>query len=268
MLHGVINALRGRVRLEAEGAFPERLLNLCAQRGVLFWNVEWLEPTRLRFTVTRRGWRTVLPLGEKAMCTVTRAGQDGLLAFLGRFRRRYALLTGLALSLAAVCVLSQFVLTVEVAGNQRVPTAVILSELRRQGLRPGAYGPGLDEAGISTRALLQLPELSWMSVNLYGTRAQVLVREATPKPEVVDLSRTGDVVARAGGIITRMDTLSGEALVKEGEKLKTTQADASVHGVGLESVKQIVASCGGDIKIEYTDSRFLVQVLLYLEDAA
>ena len=71
------------------------------------------------------------------MCTVTRAGQSGLLAFLGRFRRRYALLTGLALSLAAVCVLSQFVLTVEVAGNQRVPTAVILSELRRQGLRPG-----------------------------------------------------------------------------------------------------------------------------------
>ena len=217
MLHGVINALRGKVELEAEGAFPERLLNLCAQRGVLFWNVEWLEPTRLRFTVTRRGCRTAVFLGEKAMCTVTRAGQSGLLAFLGRFRRRYALLTGLALSLAAVCVLSQFVLTVEVAGNQRVPTAVILSELRRQGLRPGAYGPGLDEAGISTRALLQLPELSWMSVNLYGTRAQVLVREATPKPEVVDLSRTGDVVARAGGIVTRMDTLSGEALVKEGD---------------------------------------------------
>ena len=106
MLHGVINAVRGKVELEAEGAFPERLLNLCAQRGVLFWNVEWLEPTRLRFTVTRRGCRTAVFLGEKAMCTVTRAGQSGLLAFLGRFRRRYALLTGLALSLAAVCVLS------------------------------------------------------------------------------------------------------------------------------------------------------------------
>ena len=217
MLHGVTNALRGRVRLEAEGAFPERLLNLCAQRGVLFWNVEWLEPTRLRFTVTRRGWRAVLPLGERAMCTVTRCGQDGLLSFLGRFRRRYALLAGLVLSLAAVCVLSQFVLTIEVVGNERVPTAVILTELYRQGLRPGAYGPGLDAAELRTRALLRLPELSWMSVNLYGTRAQVLVREATPRPEVVDESRTGDVVAKAGGIVVRMDTLSGEALVKEGD---------------------------------------------------
>ena len=53
MLQRLVNALRGSVRLEVEGAFPERFLNLCAQRGVLFWNVEWLEPTRLRLTVAR-----------------------------------------------------------------------------------------------------------------------------------------------------------------------------------------------------------------------
>ena len=57
MLQRLVNALRGNVRLEVEGAFPERFLNLCAQRGILFWNVEWLEDTRLRLTVTRRGSR-------------------------------------------------------------------------------------------------------------------------------------------------------------------------------------------------------------------
>ena len=41
MLLRLVNALRGSVRLEVEGAFPERFLNLCAQRGILFWNVEW-----------------------------------------------------------------------------------------------------------------------------------------------------------------------------------------------------------------------------------
>lgn len=217
MLKWLTNALRGKVCLEVEGAFPERFLNLCAQRGILFWNVEWLEATRLRLTVTRRGAGAAVELGERVMCTVTRAGQAGALAFLERFRRRYALLIGLALSLTAVCVLSQFILTIQVEGNTTVPTAVILTELRRQGLRPGVYGPGLDEEELRTRALLQLPELSWMSVNLYGTRAQVLVREATPEPEVVDLSQTGSVVARASGIITGIEPLSGEALVEEGD---------------------------------------------------
>ena len=45
MLKRMVNALRGSVRLEVSGAFPERFLNLCAQRGIVFWNVEWLEAT-------------------------------------------------------------------------------------------------------------------------------------------------------------------------------------------------------------------------------
>ncbi|MGN8897330.1 sporulation protein YqfD [Flavonifractor sp. HCP28S3_F3] len=231
MLKWVTNALRGKVCLEVEGAFPERFLNLCAQRGILFWNVEWLESTRLRLTVTRQGAGEAVELGERVMCTVTKAGQTGMLAFLERFRRRYALLIGLALSLTAVCVLSQFVLTIQVAGNETVPTAVILAELRRQGLRPGVFGPGLDEKTIRTKTLLQIPELSWMSINLYGTRAQVLVREATPEPEVVDLSQTGSVVARASGIITKMDALSGEALVDVGDTVLAgeTLISGTVH---------------------------------------
>ena len=216
MLRRLTNALRGSICLEVEGAFPERFLNLCAQRGILFWNVEWMEATKLRLTVARRDGRQAAQLGQRAMCSVAQVKQRGMPQFLERFRRRYALLIGLALSLTAVCVLSNFVLTIEVSGNQQVPTAVILSELRRQGLRPGVYGPGLDEKTISTKTLLQIPELAWMSVNLYGTRAQVLVREATPEPEVVDETKTGSVVADASGIITRIEVLSGEGLVKPG----------------------------------------------------
>ena len=77
MLKRLINVLRGSVRLEVTGAFPERLLNLCAQKGIQFWNVEWLEPTRLRLTVTRQGSGPARALGEKVQCTVTPAGRVG-----------------------------------------------------------------------------------------------------------------------------------------------------------------------------------------------
>ena len=217
MLKRVVNCLRGSVRLEVSGAFPERFLNLCAQRGILFWNVEWLESTRLRLSVTRQGSRQVGELAEKVLCSVAPAGRSGIPFFLGRFRRRYALLVGLTLSLLAVCVLSRFILTIDVQGNVNVPTAAILTELRRQGLRIGVYGPGLDEAVIGYETLLEMPELSWMSINLHGTRAEVLVREAIPKPELVDEKTLGDVVARSSGIITRMEVLEGEAVYRAGD---------------------------------------------------
>ena len=217
MLLRLVNALRGSVRLEVEGAFPERFLNLCAQRGILFWNVEWMETTRLRLTVTRRGSRQAAALGERTLCTVTPAGRKGMPYFLARFRKRYAFWVGMGLSMAAVCVLSSFVLTIEVKGNTTVPTAQILTELRRQGLGIGTFGPGLDERTVGNKVLLQLPQLSWLSINLYGTRAEVLVREAVEAPELVDAQEYGSVVARASGIVTRVEALTGEAVVKVGD---------------------------------------------------
>ena len=217
MLLRLVNALRGSVRLEVEGAFPERFLNLCAQRGILFWNVEWMEATRLRLTVTRRGSRQAAALGERTLCTVTPAGRSGMPYFLARFKKRYAFWVGMGLSMAAVCVLSSFVLTIEVKGNTTVPTAQILTELRRQGLGIGTFGPGLDERAVGNKVLLQLPQLSWLSINLYGTRAEVLVREAVEAPELVDAQEYGSVVARASGIVTRVEALTGEAVVKVGD---------------------------------------------------
>lgn len=48
-------------------------------------------------------------------------------------------------------------------------------------------------------------------------------------------------------------------------RLKTTQSDTELHGIGLENVKRIVSSNGGEMKIHYTENRFEVKVFLYKE---
>lgn len=216
-MQNIINFFRGSVCFTATGPFPERFLNLCAQNGVGFWGVEWLEDGGVRLVISRWHWARAKALAEKALCTLTVGGARGVPSFLARFRKRYALLLGLAVSLAAVCVLSQFILTVEVTGNGSVPTAEILTQLRRLGLRPGTYGPAVDEAMVGQQLLLRVDGLSWCAVNLKGTVAQVLVREAIPKPELLDEKTLGDVVAEAPGIITHMEVLEGEAVYKEGD---------------------------------------------------
>ena len=159
-MRSVINVLRGSVCVAVSGPFPERFLNLCAQSGVGFWDLAWEGGQSLRLRVLRRDAGRAAELAERAGCTASLEGRAGLPAFLAGFRRRYALLAGLALALAAVCLLSQFILTVEVSGNETVPSAVILMELSRQGVRPGAYGPGLDLRRISQEALRRIEGLS------------------------------------------------------------------------------------------------------------
>ena len=52
MLSALI-ALANRKQVEF-GPFPERLMNLCAQREVDFWGLEWLDEHTLRLTTRRR----------------------------------------------------------------------------------------------------------------------------------------------------------------------------------------------------------------------
>lgn len=212
----LVNLFRGSVRLEVTGDFPERFLNLCAQRGTAFWGVEWSDGHTLRLTVAWPDRPGLEELAGRTGCTITERGKKGVPPFLLRFRKRYALLAGLALALLAVSFLSRFVLVVEVEGNERVPSRIIVSELWRQGLRPGVYGPALSTRDIANRALLNLDDLSWMAVNLHGIRAQVVVRELVKKPDIVDKSVLGDIVAEAPGVVTHMEVWSGDPAVAEG----------------------------------------------------
>ena len=213
----IVNFLRGSVCFTVCGPFPERFLNLCAQNGVGFWGLVWLDGQTLELKVARRDARKVRALAEKVGCEASAKGRKGVPFFLADFRRRYALVIGLVLSLAAAGVLSQFILTVEVSGNETIPSAVILAELSRQGVRPGTYGPGLDLRRISQEALRRIDGLSWMSVNLHGTRAEVLVRERSPAPELRDETTPAHIVAAADGILEDVEVLEGQALFREGQ---------------------------------------------------
>ena len=213
----LMNYIRGMVTVRLEGPFPERLINLCAQARIDFWAIEWLDEHTVRFVTRRRTLGQLEALAGRVECEVTRESSRGLPDFLSRFRARYAFLIGLAFALCAVGFLSRFVLTVQVTGNERVPTAVILSQLRQLGVRPGVYGPGLDRRHLAQEMMLELEDLSWVGINLHGTRLEVIVREVIQTPERIDESGYFDIVAQADGVVLHVEPEQGDAVVREGD---------------------------------------------------
>ena len=49
----LMNLIRGMVCVRLTGLFPERIINLCAQAGIDFWAMEWLDEHTVRFTTRR-----------------------------------------------------------------------------------------------------------------------------------------------------------------------------------------------------------------------
>lgn len=213
----LINLLLGYVELRVTGAFPERLLNLCAQHRLQFWRLRWLDSTSFTFRVAAKDRERLEELARRAMCEVEEGRRYGSAAAAQSLKKRWGFLLGLAICALAVSVLSQFLLVVEVTGNDTVPTAIILAELERLGVRPGAYGPAIKGKAVANEALIALPQLSFMAINVYGTRAEVSVKEAVKAPELLDETTPADIVADADGIIIDIQAEAGRALFQDGD---------------------------------------------------
>lgn len=224
----LITFFRGTLKLCVVGSFPERLLNLCGQERIDFWAVEFIDACTICFTTRCGSFRKIKELAQRIGCEVEKQSSWGFPDFLMCFKKRYSFLIGLAVCLWAVSFLSSFILQIEVTGNQRVSTAVILNQLRQMGVKPGVYGPKIDRQQIAQQMLLKLEELSWMGINLSGTKLQVLVREREKKPDRIDENEFVHIVAETDGVIVRVEPELGDAVVQSGDTV--TKGDVLISG--------------------------------------
>ena len=111
---------------------------------------------------------------------------------------------------------SFFIWDFEVSGSETVPAEKILRVLEKQGLRRGSFAYSFRPQDICNRALPELPELAWLTVNVRGCRAYVSVRDRVPKPELADDRTPTNVVAKRDALVTEVRAYDGRAMVRKG----------------------------------------------------
>ena len=171
----ISDRMRGVVRLEIFGALPPALLNAAAAGGIALWRAKSADENTLRLCCWEGQLDALRALAERAGCEVTvlsKSGGRGNLRFL---RRRAPLLAGLLLAALAVLASSLFVWQIEVRGSRRLSRGEILRALSDCGFSVGSFWPGLDTERLRSEMQLRCPGIGWMSVNVSGSRAVVLV---------------------------------------------------------------------------------------------
>ena len=228
MLTSLIHRLQGQLRIRVECAFPERVLNLCAERDLSFWDLEWETPTAFTCRLTRQDWRILRRAAGSLDCTLTVVRREGAPYFMARFRHRPALLLGLTACGLALFLGSFFIWDFRVEGNETVPTERILRAMEHYGAGLGSFGLAIDGEDLRNHVLLEVPELSWIAVNVSGCRANVQVRERIPKPELVEDAVPANIVARRGGLVLETRALDGVAAVLPG--MSVTEGQLLISG--------------------------------------
>lgn len=237
MLKHLVNLVKGEVTGKVESGFPERILNLCAEYGITFWDLRWSSPVEFTFTMTRRDWKRLRRLSKKIDCDLTAMEWRGTPFFLGRIRYRYGLWVTLILCSTLLFLSSFFIWDFRVEGNQTVSKQEILRALDKCGVGFGTYGLSVDSPQLRNQILVEIPELSYIAVNVKGCRAYVQVRERIPAPEIISKREPGNTVASKDALVTAIQPWDGEKMVLPGTTVKTGQL--LISGVVQDNVSGV-----------------------------
>ena len=223
------SVIRGQVWLRVTCSYPERVLNLCSARKLAFWDLEWEGAETFTCRMSRGDHRILSRAAEKLDCTIEIVRREGAPYTLAKLRHRQALAVGIAACGAAVLIGSFFVWDIQIAGNETVPREVILRSLENNGVHRGCFGFALNGEDIRNHVLLEIPELSWVAVNVSGCRANVEVRERRTAPKPLDRKTPCNLVARRDGLVLRVQALGGVPQVMKG--MSVTEGQLLISGV-------------------------------------
>ena len=223
-MHRERRYLRSTTRLRFTGAQPWLFLRRCTEAGIILTDAEAEDELTCLVSIPGRELPRAEKIAAQCGCTLEVLREMGLSRLERRVRGRGVLCALLALLFAALWAASLFVWDIRVTENDSdLPDSEIMRALSEQGVGVGAFWPAFRGERIRTRALLALPELSWLAVNVQGSRAMVEVRAALPPPDIFDPGRGAEIIAEHAGVIESIHVLSGSPQVSRGDAVTAGQ---------------------------------------------
>ena len=219
----------GQNELIADEKCSHLLLNLCMENHIVYSNFTldgegnvrlWCSPF-MAYILRRECLLSDIEIKD--------GRKIGLPYFLWKRKKRAGLFLGALCALIMIIVSDNYVWDIRISGNETVAYTTVKNALSEQGLKVGSRINELDVDAIETRVLIACKDISWITINIQGTYANVQIREAGRRPDEGEIALPSNLIARSDGQIEYLEIFSGNAVVKSGDVVR--KGDILVSGV-------------------------------------
>ncbi len=224
----ILRLIKGYIEFCAEGGFPERFINLCKIRGINLWNVKNDGVKVVAFTTEREFEELKIPAENSGM-TLEIIKSHGLKAFAKRHKWRCGAVLGIGLAFCFWIFMSGYIWEVEVLATEGVNVEAFTESLADSGVKVGARKSEIDIIQVQNQLMNEYSELLWVSVNIFGGKAQVEMSEFVEQKEITDTKTPINIVAKKKGEIVLVKGYNGVNAVKEGDNV--TKGTLLISGV-------------------------------------
>ena len=217
------NFFRGYAIIIVEGLKIERFINMAISNGIYIWDIKKLSYTSISAKIGLANFGKMREIVRRTDSTIEIKEKRGL-PFLWKNLKRHKLFTASVLILVImIYIMCSYIWMIEVTGAKNIDPKTVMEIVNQEGLKEGVRKSKLNKHAIENRVLIKLPQLSWIGIQIRGTKATIEVVEKREEPELISKTDACDIVAAKSGVINKILVLNGDGVVKDGATVKKGQ---------------------------------------------
>ena len=215
----LLRLIFGYVRVEVEGYYIERFINICQNKKILIWNLKREKGVKLYFNIGIKDFKKLKTIARKTNCKIKINKKKGIPFILHRYKKRKIFAIFLVIIAIAIYTSSKYVWNIEVQVEDNLQIEQIEEDLANLGLKKGVLKSKIETEKLINELRLKRNDISWIGIDLKGTNVIVKAVKSDEKPELIDDSEYCNIVASKSGTITKIIAQNGTAVVKIGEQV-------------------------------------------------
>ena len=251
----LLRLLFGYVRVEIEGYYIERFINICQNKKILIWNLKREKGVKLFFNIGIKDFKSLKQISRKTNCKIKIIRKKGIPFLLHRYKKRKIFAIFLVIIAFFIYTSSKYVWNVDIKVEENLIIENIEEDLEDLGLKRGILKSKIDTDKLVNEIRLKRNDISWIGIDLKGTNAIVKIVKAQEKPELIDNLDYCNIVATKDGIITGIVAQNGTAQVKAGDEVHKGDILIAGYMEGKYTDRRYVHSMGEvQAKVIYSKS--------------
>jgi similar to stage IV sporulation protein len=213
----------GVLRINVKSKNLERFINLLWSNGVIQRNIIKETINSMSFDVNYSDYNTVIEVAHKTKSKIKIIDRKGIIFLKIRLKKRVAMLLGAFVFVGIIYWLSSYIWGIQISTEKNIAPYEIREELNNIGIIPGTYKKNINVYTIEEKLKNYNPNIMWVRVRVEGSVLKVSVSEREALPNTTKDNSTCNIVAKKDGVITRIYTKAGTAVVKSGDIVKKGQ---------------------------------------------
>ncbi len=258
-----MNGLYSKTNFIVKKERASKALNIIVSKSLTYIKAEFLPNDDLKITIFSWQIQEYKNAFLEVNIEICFGAEKGLLSKIKRNKHRVGILIGFLFLIASLLISSSFVWKINISGNVALTYGEVVDELEKADFHIGSFIPKIKYKELHNKILLSSDKISWVSVNIDGNVANVVIKEKLVENEEHNGKYT-NIISKYEGQIALISVEEGRKqisigdIVKKGDLLISGVLDSQSQGVRYVNAKGTVKAYVNkkiEVKVPYNDTK-------------